>query len=81
MARATGMSQSKMSRRITADEPFDVDELESIASEIGIDIVDLVAGNLPQVPGGGRRFLGVTPLHRGWKTVGPEGLEPPASSV
>lgn|GEM_PF-5098031 len=81
MARAIGMSQSKMSRRITADEPFDIDELEGIAREIEIDIIDLVAGKLPQIPGGGSRFLGVSPLRRGWKTVGPEELESPTSSV
>ncbi|WP_295105801.1 helix-turn-helix domain-containing protein [uncultured Microbacterium sp.] len=55
LAREIGMSQSKMSRRTTFAEPFDIDELSAIASVLDISIVDLISGtNLPSRPRFGR---------------------------
>ena len=87
-ARAIGMSQTAMSRRTTGDLPFDVDELGLLADALGIEIDDfffslttpaVAAAAVPRA--GGERFLGVTPIRRGWATVGPDGLEPPTDSV
>ncbi|CAN7237984.1 helix-turn-helix transcriptional regulator [Microbacterium sp. LjRoot45] len=47
MGRRIGMTQSKMSRRTTAAEPFDIDELGAIADELDITVVDLITGKLP----------------------------------
>lgn len=65
LARQIGMSQSKMSRRTTAMEPFDIDELSAIAHALGVDLADLITGaNIPVQPlrsagrgGAGRRAL------------------------
>ena len=62
LAREIGMSQSKMSRRTTAVEPFDIDELGQIASVLGVSLVELISGtNLPTRPrfgaGASRRAL------------------------
>ena len=83
LAREIGMSQSKMSRRTTASEPFDIDELSAIARVIGVSIVDLISGdNLPARPvrlggGAGRRHIYLLDGNG----VGLGGLEPPASTV
>ena len=51
LAREIGMTQSKMSRRTTAAEPFDIDELSAIAHVLEVDITDLISGqNLPTRP-------------------------------
>jgi transcriptional regulator with XRE-family HTH domain len=81
LARRIGLTQPQVSRRLHGRLPFTSDDLVAIAEELDVTIVELL--QMPKVvpAGGGSLFLGVTPLHRGWKTVGPEGLEPPASSV
>lgn len=64
LAREIGMTQSKMSRRTTGVEPFDVDELSAISHVLNIEITDLITGtNLPARPlrggaaAGARRHL------------------------
>ncbi|WP_417556514.1 helix-turn-helix domain-containing protein [Microbacterium sp.] len=64
LAREVGMTQSKMSRRTTGAEPFDIDELSAIARVLEVEIVDLITGtNLPARPirggaaAGARRHL------------------------
>lgn len=42
MASRIGMSQSAMSRRTSALQAFDIDELGGMASELGITVVDLI---------------------------------------
>lgn len=62
LAREIGMSQSKMSRRTTFSEPFDIDELSAIAAVLEVSIVDLIGGtNLPTRPRFGRS--GIRTLH------------------
>lgn len=80
LAREVGMSQSKMSRRTTAAEPFDIDELSAIARALEVDLADLITGtNLPARPlraGGGRGLRSIYLLE-----VGPAGFEPTTSTV
>lgn len=82
VARETGMSQSKMSRRTTAAEPFDIDELSSIARLFDVTIAELITGtNLPtraRAAGGARGRRGIYLLD---DTVGPAGFEPATITV
>ncbi|WP_193596122.1 helix-turn-helix domain-containing protein [Microbacterium sp. YJN-G] len=64
VAREIGITQSKMSRRTTGAEPFDIDELSAIARVLHVELVDLITGtNLPARPlrvgagAGARRHL------------------------
>lgn len=81
LAREIGMTQSKMSRRTTAAEPFDIDELSAIAHVLEIDITDLISGQkLPSRPmrasGGSMSRRSIYLLE-----VGPAGIEPTTSTV
>lgn len=42
LARRTGITQSTMSRRMTGETPFDMDDLEAIAEVLQIDVTDLI---------------------------------------
>lgn len=44
LARRTGMKQPYLSRRMTGEIAFDLDDLEVIASALGIKVQDLIAG-------------------------------------
>lgn len=48
LARRTGIKQSTMSRRMTGETAFDLDDLEVIAATLGIKVRDLIEG--PQPP-------------------------------
>lgn len=81
LAREIGMTQSKMSRRTTAAEPFDIDELSAIAQVLEVDLTDLISGqNLPTRPlrasggAGARRNIFLL-------EVGPGRFELPTSTV
>lgn len=78
LARAIGISQSMMSRRVNGDIAFDTDDLGRIASYLGLTLVELIqmptAGEAPR-PGattGPRAF---------YFGVGPAGFEPTTSTV
>ncbi|HEX6870170.1 MAG TPA: helix-turn-helix transcriptional regulator, partial [Micromonosporaceae bacterium] len=45
LAVAIGRSQAYVSRRLTGETPFDVDDLERIAVVLGVDVADLVRRN------------------------------------
>ena len=42
LARATGLSESSMSRRLTGRIPFNVDELAAVAEALNVPIADLL---------------------------------------
>lgn len=44
LARAIGISQPSLSKRLSGQHPFDLDELTSIAAYFGVEISDLLAG-------------------------------------
>jgi transcriptional regulator with XRE-family HTH domain len=44
LARRTGIKTSTMSRRMTGETAFDLDDLEVIARELGVSVKDLIAG-------------------------------------
>ncbi len=82
LARRTNMSQTQMTRRTNGRLPLNSDELGAIAAALDLTVVELIQMPKADMVGGGSTFLGVTPIHRGWtRMVGPEGLEPPTSSV
>jgi transcriptional regulator with XRE-family HTH domain len=81
LARRIGLTQPQVSRRLHGRLPFTSDDLVVIAEQLDITIVELLQMPKSAPVGGGVTFLGEARLRRGWKTVGPEGLEPPASSV
>jgi hypothetical protein len=85
LGRRTGRPQQYWSRRLTGLTALDVDDLATLSLILEVPMSTFVPSyqppTSPHPAGGGVNFLGVTPLHRGWNTVGPEGLEPPASSV
>ena len=53
VARAIGMSQQALSRRWTGDLPFDLYELEAVASVLGVSVPELIpptpVGAVPQL--------------------------------
>lgn len=49
LGRRAGIKQSAISRRITGEVAFDMDDLESIAEVLGVDVADL----LPRSVGAG----------------------------
>lgn len=51
LAHALDMGQSSLSRRLNADHPFDLDELEVVAEYFDVPITDLLGGSRY---GGGR---------------------------
>lgn len=44
LAAELGRSQTAISRRLTGEVPFDVNELDDIARVLGVDVVDLMPG-------------------------------------
>lgn len=48
LAEALGMSQSSVSRRLTGEAPFDVNELGAIAEVLGVELADLLAPLAPE---------------------------------
>lgn len=44
LARRTGQKPAALSRRMTGDVAFDLDDLEVIARELGVSVVDLLGG-------------------------------------
>lgn len=52
LARRTGMKQPYLSRRMTGELAFDLDDLEVIARELGVSVLDLLGGKgvQPTVP-------------------------------
>lgn len=42
LARATGISQPSLSRKLRGTAPIDVDDLEAIAGALGVTVADLV---------------------------------------
>jgi len=42
LARRTGIKQSTMSRRMTGETAFDMDDLEVIADALGVEVADLM---------------------------------------
>jgi len=82
LASHVGMSQSKMSRRLTGEFPFDTDELERVLGALEISLADLLArasnvtapvGPRPPTPTAGE---GIDRRLR--LVVRPTGLEPAA---
>lgn len=43
LAEGLGMSQSSVSRRLTGEAPFDVNELGAIADILGVTVADLLS--------------------------------------
>lgn len=50
VARATGFTQSTFSRRANGQEPFNIDELGTLADYFGVDVVDLIVGDANKIP-------------------------------
>ncbi|MEO3927866.1 helix-turn-helix transcriptional regulator [Micromonosporaceae bacterium B7E4] len=44
LSRRTGLKQPYVSRRMTGEIAFDLDDLEVIARELGVKVADLIAG-------------------------------------
>jgi hypothetical protein len=80
LAEKLDQNEMWLSRRLSDNTTttFSTDEVSAVAEVLRVEVGELFADR--RTIGGGSTLLGVTPLHRGWK-VGPEGLEPPASSV
>jgi hypothetical protein len=80
----TGIGRGTLQTRLAGQTELAMSDIELLAPVIRMTPEELFAElrsvDVTVPTGGGVNFLGVTPLHRGWK-VGPEGLEPPASSV
>ena len=68
VARRLGVTQQKLSRRMTGQKPFDVDELDEICTAAGVSFGYVVTGvkAVPDNDGGGP----------GDGTVRPKGFEP-----
>ncbi len=87
LAHETGLSQSRISRRLTGEYPLDTDELDVILTVVGVSIDELLdraaRSPRPDGPDGGRRTVRHPRLERGtrWLSVcagqsapdGPEG--------
>ncbi len=74
LARRIGLTQPQVSRRLSGRLPFTSDDLNAIADELGLTIVELIQMPTPSMTGGGSRLVGVgTSIHR---FVGRTGLEP-----
>jgi hypothetical protein len=80
----TGIGRGTLQTRLAGQTELAMSDIELLAPVIRMTPEELFAElrsvDVTAPNGGGVKFLGVAPLHRGWK-VGPEGLEPPASSV
>ena len=62
LAKATGLSQSTMSRRLTGEYPLDTDQLDRILGVLGMDLVELLSRLGRPTPGG--------PVAGGWAPWG-----------
>jgi len=51
LSRRTGLKQPYVSRRMTGEIAFDLDDLEVIARELGVKVADLIAGDDVQTTG------------------------------
>lgn len=83
LARRTGITQSTMSRRMTGETAFDLDDLEVIASVLEVDVTELLpravgaGAGAPESSGPNRRYgptaLPVTARRRVASRVSPIG--------
>ncbi|TXK17815.1 helix-turn-helix transcriptional regulator [Homoserinibacter sp. GY 40078] len=74
LARRIGLTQPQISRRLSGRLPFTSDDLNAIAAELDLTVVELIQMPKPSITGGGTRLVGVgTTIHR---LVGRTGLEP-----
>lgn len=53
LARRTGIKQSTLSRRMTGETAFDMDDLETIADALGVDVHDLLPSRQSATRGSG----------------------------
>lgn len=83
LAHYLGLSEMAVSRRMKGYTEFSSTEIQAIADYFGMTPGDLFAEQQrKRRTGGGTTFTGENTVRRGsLKLVGPEGLEPPASSV
>lgn len=69
LARLTGLKQSSLSRRMTGETAFDMDDLELIADVLGVSVTDLmpqrVAASRDSKVVSGQLSRLVTPAHAG----------------
>ena len=49
VSREIGMAQSTFSRRSNGIEPFDVDELGALADYFGVDLIELISGDITKI--------------------------------
>lgn len=80
MAVRIGMSQAAISRRTKGYHPFDVDELDAIAAELGIDVIELMQMPARPMRAGAAGISAIVNMDDVRK-VGPAGFEPTTSTV
>jgi len=64
LARACGLTQSAMSRRITGHTPFDVNEIAAVAAELGVEVGSLFPPRAVEPAVTRRERANVVPIHR-----------------
>lgn len=62
LARLTGLKQSSLSRRMTGETAFDMDDLELIADVLGVSVTDLMPQRTGAAPDPNRRLPHVSRL-------------------
>lgn len=83
LAARIGIDQSTLSLKLRGKRKWTVSELVTVSDIFNVSIDALARRrDLDPIPGGGSTFHGERPLARGFlKLVGPDGFEPPTSSV
>lgn len=83
LAARIGIDQSTLSLKLRGKRKWTVSELVTVSDIFNVSIDALARRrDLDPIPGGGSTFQGERPLARGLlKLVGPDGFEPPTSSV
>ncbi|OZC80597.1 hypothetical protein CH274_15620 [Rhodococcus sp. 06-418-5] len=67
LAQLTGLSQSNLSRKMKALRPFDIDELEAIATVLGVDVASFFGGTQKDPRPDGDPNGGLNVRHQGFE--------------
>ncbi len=77
LARRIGLTQPQVSRRLSGRLPFTSDDLNAIAAELGLTVVELIQMPKPVMTGGGAQAIGLNAIRKGWKLPGLDSNQEP----